>query len=343
MSDPSDAEILLPMPASAIADAVAAADETGAAAVGLVLRDGTSLAGIVPVDAEVLPSGSESAARSVPASETSRVPLAIAPHGHLTLRSVRLNYYDDILVPVDEIAGVYPISVDQAIVRRAEIDPRDWARSAVDLLAETSAERARSRGLRVERTAWAQWRLSHEGPIRWGPVEFRDDAPLYCDWTFLTQRAGGVRSIGAGFIVSASAGWSNSLWSAFQKLVVSDLRSLSIVCQYKEVGVAGYVRFLHAGDEDPDQLSIGMDGTQWDPAVITARRPSEKGIVGAGSWVLAYFRRDALMVPHDLWSRTTQATHVWGDVYPSKIMTEFGAVSCFLKARAGAYLAHAAS
>jgi hypothetical protein len=269
------------------------------------------------------------------------LPARISPHGvlsgdRLVLEDNRTFSEHTISVPADRVAGVSPFAFRQTYTeQRFRRKVRKQPPSADDWLYRALTENAERAGLSVEFTS-VLYRLPHERPIRWGGIEFRTDTPLYCDWQFLARAAGGINNVGVGFVVSVSAGWSKSLMSSFRKTVARTTEPLAMVCQHHEPACRGHVNLLAGAGDDHDGLS--MEGARWLPAIMTERPVADGRVDRSGAWTLAYFREDGFMLPHALWDKLSQPIRVFGDVISTPAMTDYGAVSCFVKVRAAAFL-----
>ena len=244
-------------------------------------------------------------------------------------------------VPLKKIAGVLPLSFKQEIYTEDAPFGKSRASSANEELLGLYLKQIGKKGIRVPHDPDEQvWQIQHQfrqqQAIKVGSIAFDEDTALYCDWNYLSQRAGGgLKSMGVGLVgLSFSAGWSSTLWQSFRSRVISSTAPLKEAHRKPEVTVSGHVVFLTG----PLAKSIEMEGGKWQPVLLTEKKIENYLDVPSAAWLLAYLRKDCFMLPMDLWELFTNPIQIYGEMIPAELKTEFGSSKGFLKVRAAAHI-----
>lgn len=255
----------------------------------------------------------------------------------LVLEQYGYGHEETVAVPADEVAGVGDAPLRQTREPAASPPPAPYTRNspmAVSLY-ETTRSVAEERGYEVT-PLYPMYDLAPPDDFAWGAVEFTEDTPLYCDWDHLSRRSGGLTSLGAGgFGFSVSAGWDESLWSAFRATVERTTVPLGVVGERSEATTESFVNFVEV---DGASLTREMDGSEWIGAVLSETPVSDASELTTLDWAFAFFKRDGLMIPLDSWEHITDALAVFTEKVESRVQTGFGERRFYLKARATAYL-----
>jgi hypothetical protein len=168
-----------------------------------------------------------------------------------------------------------------------------------------------------------------------GDIEFGSRTPLYCDWEFFSNKAGGVSSVGISVMgTGGSAGWDSPLWKQFEDSVENHETELNQVSGHGDAVVTGYVDFV---ETEESYLTEEMEGEEWFTAVISTSRPTNKDDL-AEEWMIGYFRKDSFMFPREHWDNIVDTIHIFGEVVDVSVDTPFGETDSYLKARSAAYL-----
>ncbi len=179
-----------------------------------------------------------------------------------------------------------------------------------------------------------QQQIQQLQPVEFGPIEFTADTPIYCDWSYLSRKSGGLNSIGAGFgLVSFSAGWNSSLWSSFRSCVNRTATSIAQVIE-GEATVYGHATLL-VGEQ---VQSLEMEGGTWIPIVLTEKKVASRDDLDSTAWLIALIQRDHSTLPLDLWEKVAAPIRFYGEVLPIQLSTEFGSTKVVLKMRAAAHM-----
>ena len=258
----------------------------------------------------------------------------------------------EILVPVDQIAGLFPADFEQpsetfssfidlspepetSSSSRSAQPRSESVRSALDAAALQCAAEHRFEVQQWVYSASIQATLLRYG--RWkAPRHFQ---PLYCDWEYFARRAGGLRGIGGGFIASASASGQPSLFRDAYREIAGKVKDRSTICRQTTGLVEGFVSSVSSVQvADTERVSLTMDGSPWQATVVRGGSLSGEELESSGSWVIAYFATHGLSIPLDMWPHSGQPIRVFGDVVPVDAETDLGPAGCFIKARAAACL-----
>lgn len=329
----------LPLPEEKIIEAVDRLYKDNIRALSIILTDGTTLWGPIPCETYRAGVGLE------PVSE-----LCFARAGYFEL------YYDKpykekaVFIPLREIGGISPLSCTQLMGKRLTLRSigrylsrsRLFDDSALELMFRCLWKKAIRRGYPTKRYGPFMYTLPMEKPFRWEYINFLRDTPLYCDWDYLSKKNGGLNSLGVGFVASISAGWSKSLWSSFKKKVESTLVAYEHACSLQEVSLKGFPVFLTVRKSkslsDITEEVLKMEGSKWYATIFSSEKVRNFKHLTNIEWIPIYFKEDSLMLPKDLWEKLSQPIRVFGDIVTAATKTQFGEVSCFVKARAAAFL-----
>jgi hypothetical protein len=261
---------------------------------------------------------------------------------HLKVEIHEMYNEHSIYVPLDQIAGISILPYDQEEIEVLGL-PRVRRKrdSAYSMLCSDLMVKAKEHSFRIEKEFFV-YSIGLERPFKWGDITFTEDTPLYCDWDFLSRTSGGLNSLGAGFIVSFSAGWKKNLWASFRDKVTHKRTTFTQVCAKKDAVVSGFVQFIKFNEtvygKNGHETLLEMESTKWYPGVISTTRVKHKKQLRKVSWALAYFNETSFMFPKNLWERFSQKIRIYGEVVPVAVRTEFGKSRCFLKVRAAAFM-----
>lgn len=252
-----------------------------------------------------------------------------------------------IQVPVTRVSGVVPLAVEPR-----ELGPDDPAlplvtgsQSSLGSLRDQSIATARRLELTVVgpiRTAAGILAPQASRPIGLG---FTADTGVYWDRDYFSDRKGGLNSLGfnagpLGFSLS----WDKSLWSSFRKKLSQVRTPVRDLCANSEVSLTGFTAFLD--DREIQNLpeafrQMEAEGGIWHPAGIS-EKPLKTSAIGQsfvmGNAALCYFRDECFLFPRTAWGTFSQGISTYGDVTRFGLESGWGAVPCYMKARAGAYL-----
>ena len=269
----------------------------------------------------------------IPASE-----VCFSLKNHLEVEINLMHDEHSVYVPFNQIAGISILPYSQE-----EIETREAARSdsAYRKLCHDLMGKAKRHSFKIKRHFVAYGHLFRR-PFKWGNISFGNDTPLYCDWDFLSKTCGGLNSLGAGFVVSFSAGWKNSLMASFKNKVKHRRTEIGRICSKKEAVVSGFVQFVKFDEtafaKSEQKAFLEMESAKWCAAVISSTRVKHKKQFRNVSWALAYFNETSFMFPKSLWESFSQEIRIYGEVIPVTVRTELGKKSCFFKVRAAAYI-----
>jgi len=324
------------MPKAKILEVVDKLYNAGRYSIVVILTDGQALCGDIPRG--VYRIDSEYNSELVLASER-----CFSHPGTLEFYHGEIHNEHSIYVPLEKIAGIAPLSYLQEQIKSNTLRSGDtyYIGSAYKSIFEDSLKKALERGFEVKRHFCVYKLYIHKPHFDWGNIKFTDNTPLYCDWDYFIKKNGELNSLGVGFGVSFSAGWSKSLWSSFQSKIAKTEVSLEEVCNRSEVTLLGYVSFLvHRSNEHSlsEEETLSMEGTDWIGAVITRNKIMSIEQLKGTIWAICYFRKDSFMFPQNLWEKFAEPIKIFGEVVPAPFITEFGKANCFVKARAAAYI-----
>jgi hypothetical protein len=181
-----------------------------------------------------------------------------------------------------------------------------------------------------------QQQVAQQQQIRIASLKFSRDTAVYCDWSYLAQRAGGgLKSIGVGLPgLSFSAGWNSTLWQSFRARVIASVVPLEEAPARDEVCVSAYMTLLTGSHSQ----NLEMEGSSWCPVLLTTEKVTKYTDVLNRSWLLAYLREDCFMLPKDLWELIVDPIQIYGEMIAAEIGTEFGMSKSFFKVRAAAHI-----
>ena len=218
------------MPKAKILEVVDKLYNAGRYSIVVILTDGQALCGDIPRG--VYRIDSEYNSELVLASER-----CFSHPGTLEFFYGEIHNEHSIYVPLEKIAGIAPLSYLQEQIKSNTLRSGDtyYIGSAYKSIFEDSLKKALERGFEVKRHFYGYKPLYiHKPHFDWGNIRFADNTPLYCDWDYFIKKNGGLNSLGVGFGVSFSAGWSKSLWSSFQSKIAKTEVSLEEVCNRSE-------------------------------------------------------------------------------------------------------------
>lgn len=259
--------------------------------------------------------------------------------GHIKLYGNTADYDYEMLVPLNQIAGIHiPSRYEQERSEKATAISRE---SFAENLLEDSHSKAREHSFRATRD-WARYSMHMPESFDWGNITFSDDSPVFADWDYLQRSSGGINNIGIGFsVASISAGWDNSLWSLFRKKVTQKQVDINSTCSRKEVVLQGFISFINHSSDNAKEIKaeqLEIEGKQWIAASISSQRVLTARRLKKVDWALAYFCLDGFMFPSELWEKFAQPIKIFAEVVPTSVKTEMGTKNCWLKVRCGAYM-----
>ena len=95
---------------------------------------------------------------------------------------------------------------------------------------------------------------------------------------------------------------------------------------------------MSSWEEPPQTLAPDMEGTRWKVGFATPLRVTSLNDFEGDSLAITYFREDAFMYPWKMWSNIEIPVRIYGEVVETPVETPLGAVKCFVKVRAAAYV-----
>ena len=250
------------------------------------------------------------------------------PHP-LTLKAFRDGESYRVTIPADRIAGIF----EQVTSSPLGVEALDGSLLTPPAArAGLKVEGERSRGLKRPGAVW----------IPAGPIRYQKDAMLYFDASAISERSGGINSIGFGLpAFSASVGWSRKLVSMAKDFLKNHVVEIGSHCAEPrtDLTLKGYVEFWDISGVEPSSESgplLELEGTQWTAAVV---RPSPPGARTQNEpWALCYFRKDCMSLGPGSWEHIVQPVSIYGDKQPLEQTLDLGVAQCYLKARAAACL-----
>lgn len=176
--------------------------------------------------------------------------------------------------------------------------------------------------------------------FEWGPVNFDDDQPIYCDWEYFSNKQGGISGIGAGLLaVSGSVSWGSSLYSDFKDRVAEDIVSINQLENENKANTLGYIDVFDSGE----YITKEMEDGEWIEGIVSKEKIESPVELKETDWVLAYFKRSSAMYPISEWGHIQDKVTVFGEVVDANIKYPIVSdgvrrLDHYLKVRAISYL-----
>ncbi|MGB9956854.1 hypothetical protein ACOZ4B_10755 [Haloferax prahovense] len=282
--------------------------DTQSGVIGIVLINGVTIYGVLPAENKV-------------------------KEGHLRLKLNEKHNEKIVEVPIKHISGLYKIDLCQTGPSISLLGG-DKLESAEIWMYHWTENVAESFDYEIEDLELI-YNITVTSEFSRGDIEFASRTPLYCDWEFFSNKAGGLRSIGVSAMgFGGSAGWDSSLWKQFEDSVERHETELDQIHGRSDAVVAGYVDFIETPESN---LTEEMEGEEWFAALISSSRPSGRDDL-ADKWSIGYFRSDSFMFPRRHWDKISEPIHVFGEVVDTNVETPFGDVDSYIKARGSASL-----
>lgn len=251
-------------------------------------------------------------------------PFIIANHIILSL-----DYEGAILiaVPFEKVAAIYQIPQE---VVYADGDKVSSAR-VLSGTARQTMEAARKHGFRI--TGHAAYLLRPGKPTS---IEFKEDMPLYADWDYFSNRAGGLNSIGISvFGFGGSVGGERSLFKELKRYTSNKPHSteeiLSGPSYIQHVVLHGRILPLNG-----KKYERYMEGSKWTLFIFTpiGDVSTADQAVGKNDWLPAFLNPECFLYPIEDFSLIKSTYHVAGESIPYNLPLNDQAASRAIKVRA---------
>jgi len=236
-------------------------------------------------------------------------PAVIADHIILSLDDEQATL---IAVPFNRVAGMYDIPQEIVYADKAKV-------SSARVLSGTAKQTfdvAREHGFRI--TDYAAYFLMPGEPTN---VELKGDMPLYVDWDYFRNRAGGLNSIGisiGGF--GGSVGGEPSLFEELKKYISGKCFSIEEI-----LSASSYIdhAILH-GRILPlarDKYERHMEGSIWQLFMFTSIEDASTAqeAVGRGECLPAFLRPECFLYPVEDFHLIKSTYRVAGESMPYKL------------------------
>jgi len=240
-----------------------------------------------------------------------------------------LDYYGAnlIAVPFDKVAAIYQIPQE---VVYADGDKVSSAR-VLRGVAKNTINAARKHNFRV--TGFALYLLMPGRPTN---IELKEDMPLYADWDYFSDRAGGLKSIGVSvFGFGGSVGGERSLFGELMRYASDKPRSVKEILygpSYIE-HVVLHGRILQLNRKKYKRY---MEGSDWTLFILTpfGDVSTADQAVKRGEWLPVFLNPKCFLYPVEDFPLIKSTYYVAGELIPYNLRLNDHTTNQAIKVRA---------